>query len=383
MSARAAGPEAGHDLVAMAQEATGAVEALLAEAIVRVRERVAVEGQLVTRLFDREQRATHGLAWLATYVEAVRQLAAYARAHGRRRASRRDRGTRRAHRARRIPRPDSRRHPHEPGRNGAACRYRPLGYSRSRPHEACRRGADRFRQYGAAARPPGRTHPRGRRWRRRRAGRHAGTDSRGDAQVLGHRGGSEGSRLASVEQLHPDGGRDPDGRAWRVRPHRSRAIRRSWAREGIDVRGLRGTGARLYRRRLARHPFGDRGGTCARQRHRGTKAQVAAEDRVRRRAADRGLHRAQYRVRPRLDQDARTAARQCLQGLWQQNLDHASGARRPDDAAGAHESEGNRLSRTVHAAGGETAGYRCGSLPRSRNERHRDRGARLSRHEGI
>ena len=28
--------------------------------------------------FDREQRATHGLAWLATYVEAIRQLAAYA-----------------------------------------------------------------------------------------------------------------------------------------------------------------------------------------------------------------------------------------------------------------------------------------------------------------
>jgi (2S)-methylsuccinyl-CoA dehydrogenase len=32
----------------------------------------------VARLLDREQRATHGLAWLATYVEAVRQLAAYA-----------------------------------------------------------------------------------------------------------------------------------------------------------------------------------------------------------------------------------------------------------------------------------------------------------------
>ena len=31
----------------------------------------------LARLFDREQRATHGLAWLATYVEAVRQLAAY------------------------------------------------------------------------------------------------------------------------------------------------------------------------------------------------------------------------------------------------------------------------------------------------------------------
>lgn len=32
----------------------------------------------MARVFDREQRATHGLAWLATYVEAIRQLAAYA-----------------------------------------------------------------------------------------------------------------------------------------------------------------------------------------------------------------------------------------------------------------------------------------------------------------
>ena len=36
------------------------------------------------RLLDREQRAAHGLAWLATYVESVRQLAAYAeRMHAR------------------------------------------------------------------------------------------------------------------------------------------------------------------------------------------------------------------------------------------------------------------------------------------------------------
>ncbi len=43
----------------------------------KVRERVVVAGKADARLFDREQRATHGLAWLATYVEAVRQLAAY------------------------------------------------------------------------------------------------------------------------------------------------------------------------------------------------------------------------------------------------------------------------------------------------------------------
>ena len=69
---------AGHDLVTMAHGATAAAEALLADAAAKVRERVTVEGRMVGRLFDREQRATHGLAWLATYVEAVRQLAAYA-----------------------------------------------------------------------------------------------------------------------------------------------------------------------------------------------------------------------------------------------------------------------------------------------------------------
>ena len=69
---------AGHDLIAIAQGALATVEALQADALARVRERVSVAGNLVGRMLDREQRATHGLAWLATYVEAIRQLAAYA-----------------------------------------------------------------------------------------------------------------------------------------------------------------------------------------------------------------------------------------------------------------------------------------------------------------
>jgi (2S)-methylsuccinyl-CoA dehydrogenase len=68
----------GHDLVTMTGEATRAVEALLAQATARVRERVTVEGRIVGRLLDREQRAAHGLAWIATYLEAIRQLGAYA-----------------------------------------------------------------------------------------------------------------------------------------------------------------------------------------------------------------------------------------------------------------------------------------------------------------
>jgi len=66
------------ELVELARAASAALDALLADAMAKVRERVVVEGRLVGRLFDREQRATHGLAWFATYVEAVRQLAAYA-----------------------------------------------------------------------------------------------------------------------------------------------------------------------------------------------------------------------------------------------------------------------------------------------------------------
>jgi (2S)-methylsuccinyl-CoA dehydrogenase len=66
------------DLVALARRASAALEALLADAVAKVGERVMTEGQVIGRLLDREQRAAHGLAWLATYVEAVRQLAAYA-----------------------------------------------------------------------------------------------------------------------------------------------------------------------------------------------------------------------------------------------------------------------------------------------------------------
>ncbi len=69
---------AGSELIPALTEAVASVEALFADARRAVAERVTVDGRTVSRLFDREQRATHGLAWLATYVEAIRQLAAYA-----------------------------------------------------------------------------------------------------------------------------------------------------------------------------------------------------------------------------------------------------------------------------------------------------------------
>src|ERR1700719_2520275 len=66
------------DLASLTREAVRAAEAVLHDATRAVRSRVAKDNQTVDRLLDQEQRATHALAWLATYVEAVRQLCAYA-----------------------------------------------------------------------------------------------------------------------------------------------------------------------------------------------------------------------------------------------------------------------------------------------------------------
>jgi (2S)-methylsuccinyl-CoA dehydrogenase len=68
---------AGHEIIAPLLDAVAAVEALFADARRAVADRVTIEGRPVARVLDREQRATHGLAWLATYVEAIRQLASY------------------------------------------------------------------------------------------------------------------------------------------------------------------------------------------------------------------------------------------------------------------------------------------------------------------
>jgi (2S)-methylsuccinyl-CoA dehydrogenase len=55
-----------------------AVETLLHRAAAAVRARVSQEGRLAADLLEREQRAVHGLAWLATQIECLRQLSSYA-----------------------------------------------------------------------------------------------------------------------------------------------------------------------------------------------------------------------------------------------------------------------------------------------------------------
>src|SRR5215208_3226993 len=66
------------DLQTFTQQAAGCAEALLTEATARLRAKLAFAGRIDAGLLEREQRAAHGLAWLATYVEGLRQLGAYA-----------------------------------------------------------------------------------------------------------------------------------------------------------------------------------------------------------------------------------------------------------------------------------------------------------------
>ena len=77
MSLAESAPLARHanELISTLGQAVSAVEALFEDARRAVAERVKKGG---ARVLDREQRAAHGLAWLATYVEALRQMHALA-----------------------------------------------------------------------------------------------------------------------------------------------------------------------------------------------------------------------------------------------------------------------------------------------------------------
>ena len=66
------------DLLSLTGEAVPAAEALLARATDVVREQVSEGGKVSGALIEANQTAAHGLAWMATYVEALRQMQGWA-----------------------------------------------------------------------------------------------------------------------------------------------------------------------------------------------------------------------------------------------------------------------------------------------------------------
>jgi (2S)-methylsuccinyl-CoA dehydrogenase len=67
------------DWISLGEAAADAASGILTDATAAVRRRVTVDGKLSSAAIEAEQHAAHGLAWLATSVECLRQLAAYGR----------------------------------------------------------------------------------------------------------------------------------------------------------------------------------------------------------------------------------------------------------------------------------------------------------------
>jgi (2S)-methylsuccinyl-CoA dehydrogenase len=87
MSLAAETPEPDHAidldaLAGLAANAASAAERLLGKAVAATRAALGPDGKVDAAMLDREQHRVHGLAWLATYVEAIKQLAAYAQRQG-------------------------------------------------------------------------------------------------------------------------------------------------------------------------------------------------------------------------------------------------------------------------------------------------------------
>ncbi len=66
------------DLLGLTGAAVAPAEALLATAKERLRADLSVDGRISGALLEANQTAAHGLAWLATYVESLRQMHAWA-----------------------------------------------------------------------------------------------------------------------------------------------------------------------------------------------------------------------------------------------------------------------------------------------------------------
>ena len=67
------------DLLALTGASVAPAEAVLEAAKAKVREKVEVDGRVSSRAVEAHQTAAHGLAWLATYVESLRQMQNWAK----------------------------------------------------------------------------------------------------------------------------------------------------------------------------------------------------------------------------------------------------------------------------------------------------------------
>ena len=374
------------DLLPCCAAAAGAAAALVATARARLAARLVSAGRISNAALEADQFAAHGLAWMATAAESLRELVAWAGAldaaggfgETERLILQIGFGEYLAQLAGGIPMSQLEIvRPHDVGLGAEAlAAFRTPEVSRlivEGNTDAARARLVALMLEGSGAATFGATGLDGDDEMIRDQFRRFADD-----RIAPH---AHGWHLR--DELIPIGDRRGDGRARGVRADHPGGIRRLRSLEDRDVRRLRGAVARLHRRGLARHPLGNRRGADPRRRHRGAEGRVAAAARERRGAADRGLHRARHRLGPRQPAHPGGARRRRLRRHRQQDLDHPRRAHRSDDHAGAHRPRDHRPHRPLDAAGAEAARHRGRALPGGGHDRRRDRRARLPRHEGI
>ena len=373
-------------LETLAEEALAPLEALLAQAIASVRTRVSDGGRLNAAAMEREQRAVHGLAWLATYVQALREMGAYARrlgAEGRfgeveTLLTRIGLGEYCAQIFGGIPM-----------NQGEIVRLADFGLTEA-AIAACRNGAVN------ALIETGNTPE-------NRAALAGLIDRADNAATTGDPGLDETFEAIRAEMRRfADAEVIPYAQDW----HRANSYIPMAVIEGLAGMGVFGltipeeyggmglgkvamcvVSEELSRGYIGVGSLGTRseiaaelilcGGTPEQ------KAGIPAEDRLRRNPPHRRLHRAQHRLGSREPAHPRDPRGRRLQDQRRQDLDHPSRARRPDDLAGAHQSERAGLQGPFDVPGAKAARHGRRALSRQGHVGRRDRGARLSRHEGI
>jgi (2S)-methylsuccinyl-CoA dehydrogenase len=349
---------------------------------------LSVDGRISGALLEANQTAAHGLAWLATYVESLRQMHAWAeRLNGAGKFGEMEQLILQIG-LRRIPLADLRRHPDEPGRNPAPAGPRPDAGGSARADatdavmtltgsgntQAARTRLVELMQERAAEITVGNT----------------GLDD--ELEMI-----REQFRRYSVDRVIPE------AHEWHLKDELipmeiieelaemgvfGLTIPEEFGGFGLSkasmVRRLRGTVARLYRRRLPRHPVRDRGGAdpCG-----GTDEQK--QKWLPGLASGEILPTAVF-TEPNTGSDLgslRTKAVKDDNGDWILNgnktwITHAARTHVMTVLARTVPDTTDYRGLSMFLAE-KDAGHGRSALAGPRHFRRRDRGARLSRHEGI
>ena len=310
MAVAASRPESGSSLIENTRAAVGAMDALLADATRAVRTRVAADGRVSAKLVDKEQRAAHGLAWFATYAEALRQLAAYAE-----RMSEAGRfgeleellvrvgfGEFLAQMLGGIPMSQ-----------GEMVRPGDLGLTLEEVSDRVTPEVEELIATGNTAENRARLADLMREHHGATVG-DCGLDETLEAIRDEMRKFAESEVVPHAHEWHLTNSYIPLD----VIAHMADlgvfglTIPEEYGGMGLGKESMCVVSeelvARLHRRGVARHALRNRRRADPGRRHRRSESEMAAEDRVRRSAADRGVHRAEHRLRSRLAQDPRREA---------------------------------------------------------------------------